>query len=169
MDCAKLREALDYDRATGQFRWKSRTSNRIKVGDLAGSAHNAGYWTIGIFGKLHLAHRLAWMHVHGEWPAGDLDHKDGNRLNNSIDNLRVADDVQNGANRGATRLSTSGIKCVYWNAQNGKWRSRIGFKGKYIEVGSFATREDAAEAYRAAAEIHQGEFMHVSTRSQRRG
>lgn len=62
----RLRDVLDYDADTGLFRWKARTSNRVRVGSVAGAhSHVLGYVMISIDGRLYKAHRLAWLHVHG--------------------------------------------------------------------------------------------------------
>lgn len=65
----RLRSLLRYDPDTGTFVWAARTSNRIKIGDVAGRPHNRGYVAIGVDGRVYLAHRLAWLWVTGNWPA----------------------------------------------------------------------------------------------------
>lgn len=89
-----VREILDYDPANGVFRW---ISGRLS-GSLAGTDQNQGYRHIAIAGRKHLAHRLAWLYIYDEWPAGNLDHINGIRNDNRISNLRIASPSQNAAN-----------------------------------------------------------------------
>lgn len=70
----RLRELLEYDEDTGVFKRKARTSNRISIGDIAGSSDAKGYVCIRVGGKTYKAHRLAWLYVYGEWPTGEIDH-----------------------------------------------------------------------------------------------
>jgi len=87
---ARVKELLTYSPETGEFHWLPRDDNpaasaRI-VGKLAG--HRAGkYWRIRFDGRNHMAHRLAFLYAHGWHPKGDVDHRDGNGLNNWIDTL----------------------------------------------------------------------------------
>lgn len=71
---ALLRSLLDYDAQTGAFTWKVQRSPRIKAGALAGSTSGNGYRYITVNGQTHSEHRLAWLYVHGEFPASELDH-----------------------------------------------------------------------------------------------
>jgi len=92
----RLRELLDYDTETGLFRWKTPTNNRITVGSLAGQNHPKGYTRIGVDGAKYLAHRLAWLYVHGVWPINQIDHINRMKTDNRINNLR---DVIDGINK----------------------------------------------------------------------
>lgn len=90
-----LLDTLDYDPLTGEFRWKIATSRRVKVGAVAGSRASHGYTTIRLLGKLYYAHILAWFYVKGLWPTGLIDHRDTDRSNNRILNLRLSDHSSN--------------------------------------------------------------------------
>jgi hypothetical protein len=97
-------------------------------------------------------------------PEVKVDHRDGNGLNCQDDNLRVATQAQNQANRGAQRNNTSGFKGVTWSKQAGKWQAKIEVNGKSKHLGYFRLDqiEEAAQAYdRAAIELF-GEFAHLN-------
>ena len=94
----RLREVLDYGPDTGVFTWKIRTNSRVKVGDVAGALRPDGYIQISIDGRLHRAHRLAWLYVTGESPPDQIDHINGVRDDNRIANLRLATSAENKQN-----------------------------------------------------------------------
>ena len=89
LEALRLRELLSYDPDTGLFRW-SKNKGSKDAGELAGCVSPKGYILIGIDGCLYLAHRLAWLYVHGEFPEKDIDHRDQDKSNNRICNLRLA-------------------------------------------------------------------------------
>lgn len=92
----------------------------------------------------------------------EVDHIDGDPLNNRRSNLRLATKSENAQNRGASSLNKSGFKGVCWDSLNKKWRAQIETKGKNKYLGNFSTVEDAYAAYCAAnAEMH-GDFGRVS-------
>lgn len=151
----RLRERLNYNPLTGVFTWRTVTSTRVKVGDVAGEfGHKSGYGRISIDGKKYLMHRLAWMHVHGVWPSSDLDHEDCNKANNRIKNLRVASKRLNQENRRTCQVnSRSGYLGVSVNT-NGAFSARIKASGVRIYLGTFNTPEAAHAAYLAAKRTH---------------
>lgn len=88
----------------------------------------------------------------------DVDHIDGNKLNNQKTNLRFCTRSQNTANRGANKNNKSGYKGVSWNKNTCKWRATIVINAKQNHLGLFNTKEQAAEAYNVAAKQLFGEF-----------
>jgi len=94
------------------------------------------------------------------------DHKDGDGLNNRRANLRTASQVQNMMNRRGKKRGTSKFKGVYLSTGTNKskvWAASIRIAGKPKFLGRFATEQDAAAAYAAAANIHFGEFSNIQT------
>jgi len=87
-----------------------------------------------------------------------VDHIDGDGLNNTRDNLRLATSAQNSANRGKQSNNTSGFKGVSWNKPRGKWRAQIRVGGNQIHLGMFTSKDEAHAAYCEAAEEYFGEF-----------
>lgn len=159
----RVREVLHYDRETGEFRWAQPVNARIVVGDIAGGPHCRGYWWMSIDGRRYLAHRVAWLHVHGEWPALQVDHIKGNRRDNRIANLRQATQSQNNGNSSIRRNNRSGHKGVCWSKKRQKWVAQIMVNGRTTHLGHFTDVEVAAAAYRQALERHHGRFAdHLS-------
>ena len=154
----RLRELLDYDQETGRFTWKVRTSNRIQVGDQAGTRHGSGYLKIGVDGREYLAHRLAWLYVVGVLPRQQIDHRDGVRTNNMISNLRDVSNAVNGQNRRMPRLnSKSGVLGVSWDKARGKWVAIIQKNGRQINLGRFDSVDAAQCVYLdAKRRLHEG-------------
>jgi hypothetical protein len=162
----RLRELLDYDPATGEFRWRPRqvTHFRIKTwnarnaGKRAGRLTAHGYRHIVIEAVPFYAHQLAWLWVHGVWPGGHLDHRNGNRDDNWIDNLRAATSGQNNWNRRVQSRTRSGLKGAHWSKREKKWQSTISCNGKMKFLGYFPTAEAASEAYHREAEKLHGAY-----------
>ena len=128
------------------FTRKVRTAQRVKIGDVAGCLRNDGYTTIKIDGRIHRAHRLAWLHVHGEWPNDQLDHINGSRSDNRLANLRAASHSENQHNQRKPRSDNkSGFLGVF--PYRGKFRAMIRIDGKQRSLGDFSTPEAAHEAY----------------------
>lgn len=96
-------------------------------------------------------------------PVGVLvDHRNGNGLDNRRANLRLATRSQNGANSGLSRRNTSGYKGVSWRSDLGRWHSSIKIDGRSRHLGYFNSREDAAQAYNAAAVEAWGPFARLN-------
>ncbi len=154
----RLREVLDYDPLSGEFRWKISLSNRRSIGDRAGFSRHLGRYTqIRVDGKLYLGHRLAWLYVHGEWPKGEIDHS--KNYSNVITNIRIASSSQNKANTKRRSNNKSGFKGVGKRIHLKKpWRARICINGTENFIGYFPSALEAAIAYDAAAREKFGEF-----------
>lgn len=88
----------------------------------------------------------------------DVDHKNGNGLDNRRENLRLATRSQNKANVGLPLTNISGRKGVSWHRATGKWRAQIWFGERHIHLGLFTDLDEAARAYDRAAIECYGEF-----------
>lgn len=134
---------------------------RVKVGDIAGAIEvqpgGHQYRRVRFNGFRFYAHHLAFVKTHKRWPEGDLDHIDGNGLNNHPDNLREATHTENMQNRRKHRNNTSGYKGVSWIRRYGKWQATISVNGKNINLGRFDCKVEAARAYNQAAIQHYGD------------
>jgi hypothetical protein len=121
------------------------------AGKEAGSQRKDGYRKVEYKGKLWLTHRLIWKIVFGEEPAM-LDHINGNRSDNRVENLRVCSRQGNTAN---TPIKTR-FRGVY--KHQGKYKSSISISEKTIHLGVFDLPNEAAFAYNEAAKKYYGEF-----------
>lgn len=90
-----------------------------------------------------------------------VDHIDGNGLNNSRSNLRIATNRQNQYNRKNGANNTSGVKCVSWDKASCKWKTTIRANSKKIHIGYFEEIEAAELAYALAAEKYHGTFARL--------
>lgn len=162
MDCVSLKELLHYEPSTGLFYWKrlpAKTRNR-KPGDVAGYTDPQGYIKIKIAGRLYMAHRLAWLYVHAEWPTSSIDHINGARDDNRLLNLRVVAPAVNSQNRkGANSNSLTGLIGVSKHGRG--YRASI-WKGKKLErIGPFDTPEEAHAAYLDAKRLIHPEAVAI--------
>ena len=146
IDRDALKTILDYDLNTGVFVWREKISSKVIVGRRAGCKSKAGYILIRIHGVLYLAHRLAWLYVYGDWPEKHIDHKNKDRGDNRICNLRLCNDAENGQNCKLSKKNTSGKTGVCFNKRTGKWFAQIFVNRKRIGLGSYDSFDLAVKA-----------------------
>jgi hypothetical protein len=149
---AELKNLVDY--VDGKLIAKTNSKQR-KVGTVLGTLTPKGYLLASVQGRLQRVHRLVFLYHHGYMPI-QVDHIDGNRINNKIENLREATSSQNNQNRKAT--SSSGIKGVVWHKQSKKWVASICVNRKSVHLGSFLSIEEAALVANKARQSAHGEF-----------
>jgi hypothetical protein len=132
----------DYERVIAAGPWAIR------------DGHGTHYATRAANGTTQALHRLLTDAPRGQ----DVDHIDGNGLNNQRSNLRVCTRSENLCNRGKNANNNSGFKGVSWDKRDLKWRAFIGIAGKRKNLGVHATPELAHAAYCEAAERLHGAF-----------
>jgi len=120
----------------GDLLWQRKPAKNIYALTVAGNVSDQGYIIVAIEGERYRAHRIIFLMHHGYLP-DFLDHIDGNRQNNKIENLRECTKSQNQCNAKISTNNTSGIKCVSWNKKMKGWRVVITFKGKEKYCGTF--------------------------------
>ncbi len=151
IDADTLRSWLDYDPDTGVFTWRVKRRGTAEIGTVAGCRRDNGYRVISLYDRLYREHRLVWLYVHGVWPSDEIDHINGVRDDNRINNLREATRKQNSANR--RKLNGDLPKGV--TKHRGKFRAQIRIQGRVKHLGVYDTPEQAHAAY---CEVAQKEF-----------
>jgi hypothetical protein len=141
----RLLELLDFDPAVGVFTWKVSTSNRVKVGSVAGVVHRpTGGRYIAVDGEKFMAHRLAWFYVKGDFSSKDVRPVDGNFDNLRFENLKEVERSELQHARGKNKNNTSGFQGVSVAPHN-KWQAKITWKTKQVSLGmNFDSPEDAS-------------------------
>lgn len=170
LDVSVLRKLLRYEPDTGKLYWHERTPDMFKDGKHS-AEHNCARWNIrfagkeaftassygykvgDIFGSRQSAHRVAYAISHGHWPKDAIDHIDGNRANNCIDNLRAVTWKENHMAMRVNRKSASSrFRGVSWDKKRKKWLSSIVANSKQKNLGRYESEHEAARAYDRAAE-----------------
>lgn len=138
------KENFSYDPSTGDlFRI---TSNGLSKPYRATDAY--GYIYVEFKGRQYKGHRIIFM-VQGIDPEGlEVDHIDGIKTNNRWENLRLVSHHENLKNRRRRKANSSGIVGV--RNDRGRWAAIICVEGKYKHLGSFETKEEAAQARKEA-------------------
>ena len=157
----ELQRVLFYNPETGIFINKLKRPPCL-VGKILGTKDPKGYIRIGIHKKTYTGHKLAWLYVYGNLPINQIDHINGIKDDNRIQNLRDVSPQWNSQNQHkAPKNSKTGALGVSWSSQKNKFRSSIVINGKQKHIGFFDAVEDAANAYIIAKkELHAGYEIH---------
>lgn len=158
----EIRQLVRADFQSGKLYWLERPSggmarrgaaifNARQANKEATSLDKHGYLRIAIKGKTLFAHRVIWALAYDEWPSMALDHINGNKSDNRLDNLRLVSVSENGRNQSLSAVSTSGVTGVCRDRRPGQWQAYIRVNGRKVHLGTFASLEDAAEARRIAS------------------
>lgn len=150
----RLKELLSYNPDTGEFVWVNVTTNRVKVGSVAGSEHYHGYIIIGIDGIPYRAHHLAFLWMTGHLPSDHVDHINQVKADNRWSNLRVLGHAGNQRNRRGKK------GWFYKPGQPKPYHARIYTNGRRIFLGTFRTSREAEAAYIKAKKKYHHEYVH---------
>ena len=150
IDHDKLVSEVFYDPEVGEFFPRRKRRGRVPSKLGLGDVNYDGYIRINVLGRRYYAHRLAWFYVHGVWPSEQMDHINGNRSDNRIENLREATQSGNGQNKKMQRNNTSGCIGVTWNRRKKKWQAQINADGRRNYLGYFDIFDDAVAARKEA-------------------
>lgn len=161
----RLLYRLNYNPDTGDFIWKNNRDSTL-IGTIAGTILEDGRWQIQVDSRLYKAHRLAWFYVYGKWPEDQLDHIDGNPLNNRLSNLRECSQTQNQQNQFKPKAhNKTGYLGVSWDSSRKKYAARIRVDGKYKYLGRFDSVEEAAQSYLEAKRKYHPFFVEENVKN----
>lgn len=145
------KELIEELRATFEYHedgYLIRKKNGKPTGQHANTTQ--GYARVKVGGRMLRAHRVIYAIIHGEMPAGQIDHINGNRVDNRIENLRDVSHSENQHNHKTPENNTSGFTGVGWHAPLQKWVSRIKVNNRTLHLGYFENLEDAVKARKMA-------------------
>lgn len=154
----RLKELASYDPETGVFTSKVRSGGPVVPGTVLTGRHSRGYVRFALDGKRHYAHRIAYLYMTGAWPPSCIDHINRDTSDNRWANLRAADHAENMSNV-AWRPSESGVLGAA--PHQGRYRSRIRFRGVSHDLETYLTAAEAGAAYSQEAIRLRGEFALV--------
>ncbi|MEN9885444.1 MAG: hypothetical protein RL758_22 [Pseudomonadota bacterium] len=139
-------QMLRYDSKTGLLYWLQRPCHNVFAEDIAGTKTSKGYIQIQLNKRLYKAHRIAWLLHFGSWPKGVVDHINGEKTDNRIENLR---DVSIAVNSQNQRRPMSTNKSGYLGVSpfKGQWSAEILVSGRKKHIGLFETPDAAHRAY----------------------
>jgi hypothetical protein len=145
----RLKMLCHFDRETGHFVWKYRKSNESRsaffnsryAGRVAGRSNAKGYIYLRIDGVNYAAHRLAWLYCYGSFPKHEIDHKNRNRSDNRIENLRDVTSSENKFNR-----PPRNGKGVCFNKRARRFYAYVYRGGGRVHIGTFMTEQAALAA-----------------------
>jgi hypothetical protein len=130
-------------------------SSKSKIGDKAGTLAATGYYTTYVNSVRFSIHRLIFLMHHGYLPKV-IDHINGIKTDNRIENLREATNSENNCNRKSN--NKSGIRGVHWNKYHKKWTAVCWKDRKAYYLGHFKNIEDAKKAIFEGRKKHHKEF-----------
>jgi hypothetical protein len=156
IDYESILPHIYYDALAGHL-FRRAPGARGLSGKPLGHRNGVGYLMIRIGGKKYFAHRVAWLAYHGTWPAGVIDHINGIKHDNRIENLRDVVPAVNAQNlHSIERRSISGLLGAIAQP-DGTFRALIRVGKRRLDLGSFGTKEESHRAYIAAKrKLHPG-------------
>lgn len=143
---------LRYDENSGDLFWRKNMNRSARMGDKISGLSN-GYLRVGLNKKRYYAHRIVYKMIHGEEPE-NIDHINGIRNDNRIENLRSVNRSDNQRNQKIRSDNSTGYVGVSYNKMNKTYCCYIYNNGNEY-LGSFKKLTDAVRA-RKDAEIKYG-------------
>lgn len=160
LDIAYLQERLSYNPVTGLLFWKNCVGmpaawlTRWADKEAFTAVTAAGYRQGSVNGLKLYSHRVAWALHYGEWPDGQIDHLNGVKTDNRIENLRAVNNQENNRNMPRKSNNTSGVNGVCWHKKAKKWMAYVVIDGKQSYLGVFDNLEDARVVRAEASKLH---------------
>ena len=143
----ELSDRYRYCPDTGNFYAKQSIPKHYKAGAKVGHLNSNGYVMLSCEGKTVRAHRAAWLMHYGEMPDGQIDHVNGDRADNRIENLRVVTNQENQMNKRVQSNNKGGTQGVYWDKRRGKYQVHLKAGGVKKSLGRFKDWHEAVYAH----------------------
>jgi hypothetical protein len=154
---------MDYDPSTGRLIWKKRKlagmlanimfNKRFARKPAGYISSTTGYRMITVEYEEFTEHQLVWFYHHGTWPI-EIDHENGKRSGNKIEDIRNVSHQENNKNKKINRRNESGVNGVRWDKSRGKWIVQIGVNGKTKTIGRYDNINDAIKARKEADKLY---------------
>ena len=151
---AEVKKLFRYDPETGEF-WRRKKTKGCRFDRPVGNISTNGYqriWVGGKSGKNYQSHQLVWLYMTGQWPVLDIDHKNGDRLDNRFENLR---EITRSSNLQNSLVCKKGSLIKYRGVTKNKKRFASGITADKVRyhLGTFDTAEEAYQVYLDAKKI----------------
>jgi hypothetical protein len=149
-DISTLKRAFRYDPVTGILYRRLKRSEKP-----CGCRFSTGHLQVSVAGRMAGVHRIAWALTHGEYPAVEIDHINGDGADNRLENLRLATSAENNRNRRLSSRNRTGVKGVFRVKRGKPWRVAIGYgQGKYYITQFDDFDEATAHAAAMRSRLH---------------
>jgi hypothetical protein len=146
IDQETVKKLFHYDAESGMLLWRYGNGRNVKPWQEVKAKNGHGYYTAKIHGKSYLAHRLAWLYVHGTFPEQDIDHKNRIRNDNRLRNLRAVSRTDNCQNISLPSHNKSGHIGVSWFKNHDCWTVYVKVNKKNKWLGYYKNLNDAIAA-----------------------
>lgn len=140
----KVTYLFKYNLKTGLFTWRNPPVAKSKIGDAVGYPGSKGHLGVILGGKGYYLHRLAFLYVEGFTPENQIDHINGNVIDNSWSNLREASARCNNQNQKLRYDNKSGFRGVSWAKKRHRWHAQMQVNNVVLDLGYYETAIEAA-------------------------
>lgn len=147
---ANPRNDLTAEYVRAKYGFDNEAGRLTRNGRHIGWVHSSGYRYVTTDGHHYKEHRLIWLWLNGEWPSGQIDHVDGDKLNNRRSNLQDVSGSQNQHKISWNANNTTGFRGVIFHKGTQRFVAQIKIHRKINRLGYFKTAEEASAAYQAA-------------------
>ncbi len=148
LDYQTAHQILRVNPLTGLLYWRKQFAPRCKLDVPAGSLTREGYLNIAYQGTKYQQHRVIWLMCVGSWPNDCIDHINGIKTDNRLENLREFTQRENSQNQYRHRAGK--LPGCYFDKSNQRWRAQLQIEGEHKHIGRFDTEQEAHAAYMAA-------------------
>lgn len=153
---AQVKDLISYSPLTGLFKWvgcKKHNRNGFPAGSIKVSKSGNRYLMLYLNGFRYRAHRIAFLYMTGSFPCDEVDHINGDGMDNRWRNLREVTTTENSRNQKLRCTNKSGVSGVCWDKHKRKWAAAIHDNCKRIHLGFFDKKDSAIRVRYAAEKI----------------